>query len=103
MVLSTKIDPPSVEKPVQKSEPKKLMAVDASKEIILITEPPEDEPTIDFEPDPAPLPSVSTEAEEDPLKYFIFVEKNPEPINGFKFFYEQLDKNIKYPMQAKTK
>ena len=31
----------------------------------------------------------------------VFPERQPEPINGLKAFYEQLGKSIKYPTQAK--
>ncbi|MBL7858584.1 MAG: TonB family protein [Cyclobacteriaceae bacterium] len=38
---------------------------------------------------------------EDLETIFIVVEKMPEPIGGFKGFYETINKNITYPMKAK--
>jgi len=45
--------------------------------------------------------SVFTPVDTEVDTVFVIVEKKPEPVNGFKNFYQQLAKNLKYPTQAK--
>jgi protein TonB len=47
------------------------------------------------------LPSVFIPVDTEVDTVFVIVEKNPEPVNGFKNFYQQLAKNLKYPRQAR--
>jgi protein TonB len=47
------------------------------------------------------LPSVFIPVDTEVDTVFVIVEKKPEPVNGFKNFYQQLAKNLKYPTQAK--
>jgi protein TonB len=47
------------------------------------------------------LPSVFIPVDTEVDTLFVIVEKKPEPVNGFKNFYQQLAKNLKYPNQAK--
>jgi periplasmic protein TonB len=44
---------------------------------------------------------IITDAEDSEV-ILVFPEKQPEPVNGYKAFYEQLGKMIKYPRQAKS-
>lgn len=49
-----------------------------------------------------PIGSTINEPEpEDPTEFFIIVEENPEPTNGYANFYKELSKNLKYPNQAR--
>jgi periplasmic protein TonB len=103
IVSPTTINPPSAPQPIQKMETKKLTSVDPT--IISIAtapEPIDKEPKIDFEPAPNSTINTGTlDPEPEDSEIFVFVQNNPEPINGFKSFYEQLGKNLKYPTQAK--
>jgi periplasmic protein TonB len=47
------------------------------------------------------LPSVFIPVDVEVDTVFVIVEKNPEPVYGFKNFYQQLAKNLKYPCQAR--
>lgn len=58
-------------------------------------------PTIDFADNSTnSLPIINDVEDTEAIQ--VFPEKQPEPINGFKAFYEQLGKMIKYPRQAKS-
>jgi periplasmic protein TonB len=104
LVRITTIDPPAAPEPLKKMEPKKETPIEIREIIAMTNNTPEDNHTpIDLDRDPTssissgildPLP------EEDSTAFFVFVEKNPEPINGYKSFYDQLAKNMKYPRQA---
>ena len=105
IVPITTIDPPAAPQPIQKMEPKKTTIVDVGEIVTVPNNIPADKlPPIDLEPDPTS--SIGTgildPEPEDPTLYFTVVEKNPEPIDGYKSFYEQLSKNLKYPRQAKS-
>lgn len=57
-------------------------------------------PTIDFADNTTnSLPIINDVEDTEVIQ--VFPEKQPEPINGLKAFYEQLGKSIKYPIQAK--
>ncbi|MBI3221155.1 MAG: energy transducer TonB [Bacteroidetes bacterium] len=58
-------------------------------------------PTIDYTENTTNSLPIITDVEtgEDIV---VFAEHQPEPINGYKAFYEQLGKMIKYPRQAKS-
>jgi protein TonB len=47
------------------------------------------------------LPSVFVPVDAEVDTVFVVVEKNPEPVYGFKNFYQQLAKTLKYPRQAR--
>lgn len=48
------------------------------------------------------LQNVSlVDAPEADTSFFIFVEEEPEPVNGYKNFYQNISRNIKYPAQAR--
>ncbi|MFM9836834.1 MAG: energy transducer TonB [Cyclobacteriaceae bacterium] len=102
IVPATTIEPPAAQ-PMKKLEPPKIATINAG-EIIAVTNNTavDNLPPIIFESDSTSSISTGTldpEPEDSPI--FIFVENNPEPLNGFKSFYQQLGKNIKYPPQAK--
>jgi periplasmic protein TonB len=105
IVHSTNIDPPAAPEPVKKMEPKKITHIDMG-EIVTVTNktPLDNLPPIDLEP--TPNPTIGTGMlpiePEDSTAFFIVVEKNPEPLNGYKSFYTQLSKNLKYPRQARS-
>jgi periplasmic protein TonB len=103
IVPATTIEPPAPQ-PMKKMEPPKIASINAG-EIIAVTNNTavDNLPPIIFESDSTSSISTGTlDPEPEDSQIFIFVENNPEPLNGFKSFYEQLRKNIKYPRQAKS-
>jgi protein TonB len=42
-----------------------------------------------------------TDAPETDTTFFIFVQEQPEPVNGYKNFYQNISRTIKYPAQAR--
>ena len=97
----TTIDPPAAPLPIKKLETKiqSLSPTDfvevandkpADDKVPLIVAGSESFPTLVF------IPSV-----EEVDTVFVMAQKNPEPVYGFKNFYLQLSKNLKYPTQAK--
>jgi protein TonB len=105
IVPSTTIATPPSPETVKKLEPKKIATPDIG-EIVAVSNETEIEetPEIDLEKYNA-IPLQSNSIVEDPdteeTDFFTLVEKQPEPINGIKAFYEQLGKSVKYPIQAK--
>lgn len=106
IVPSTTITTPPSPERVNKLEPKKITTPDIG-EIIAVSNKTEIEetPEIDLEKYNA-IPLLSNSIVKDPdteeTDFFTLVEKQPEPINGYKAFYEQLGKMAKYPRQAKS-
>ncbi len=98
----TTIESPVAPQPIQKIEPKKIEPVNVEEIITVINETSVDEVVTHFGTDiPTTTAYIIPEKPEESEEITVFPEKQPEPINGFKFFYEQLGKNIKYPPQAK--
>jgi periplasmic protein TonB len=104
IILSTNIDPPAAPQQIQKIEIKKLIQIDPTS-ITTATDKIQEEDKPMFTAEPEPNPSIGTSIPdpepEDPTIHFTVVEKDPEPINGYKSFYQQLAKNLKYPIQAR--
>ncbi len=97
----TTINLPAATRPIKKLEPKIT-----SPSITDFAEVGNDQPA----DDKIPLIELGSESESTSLyipfieevdTIFVVAEKNPEPINGYKSFYEQLAKNLKYPHQAR--
>jgi periplasmic protein TonB len=102
LIMSTNIEPPSAPKSIQKLEPRKITPVDFGEIVAVTNNTPVDEvPEITNEAPTATVYIVPEQPEESD-EISVFPETQPEPINGFKSFYEQLRKNIKYPRQAKS-
>ncbi len=100
-ILLTNIEPPSAPKSIQKLEPRKIMPVDIGVIVPAANDTPVEEvPEIENKT-PTRIAYIVPEESEESDEITVFPEKQPEPINGFKFFYEQLGKHIKYPIQAK--
>lgn len=103
---STTIDAPPSPERINKLEPKKIATPDVGEIVAVSNETEiEESPDIDLEKyisNPLPLSSIADDSDPEDNNTFIFVEKQPEPINGYKSFYEQLGKMIKYPRQAKS-
>jgi periplasmic protein TonB len=98
----TTIEPPAAPQSIQKIEPRKIEPVNVVEIIAVTNETPVDEVVTYFGTDiPTTTAYIIPEKPEETEEITVFPEKQPEPINGFKFFYEQLGKNIKYPIQAK--
>jgi periplasmic protein TonB len=93
---------PAAPQQIQKIEPKKTTPVNLVGIIPVTNNTPVDEviPNTGTEIPPT-INYTIPEPPEESCEITVFPEKQPEPINGFKFFYEQLGKNIKYPIQAK--
>lgn len=105
IVPSTTINTPPSPERINKLEPKKIATSDIG-EIVAVSNETETEesPEIDLEKyisNPLLLSSMVEDSDPEENNIFILVEKQPEPINGLKAFYEQLGKSIKYPIQAK--
>jgi protein TonB len=97
----TTIDPPEVPQPIKKLEPKiqsptPTDLVEVENEIPIDDQTPMTETGSEIL-----LQSVFTHVDTEVDTVFVIVEKNPEPVYGFKNFYQQLAKNLKYPTQAK--
>ena len=100
IVPITTIDPPTAPQPMKKLEPK-LPSLSPGAFVAVGNDKPADNniPPLDVGNEPGPTPVfIPFEAEVDTL--FVIAEKNPAPVNGYKLFYDQLNKNIKYPRQA---
>jgi periplasmic protein TonB len=99
----TPIDLPPAPQPMQKMESKKTVATDITPSNFVTGEPDKNQPQINFEPEPGlaitPV-HFKTDSVETVDPVFVFVENQPEPLKSYKFFYEQLGKNTKYPRQA---
>jgi periplasmic protein TonB len=100
----TTINPPVAPQPNQKIEPKKITSFTTG-EIVPVKNntPIETISPIDFEPNPSSLSSIGIldPEPEDTTGFFLVVEKNPEPVNGYKDFYTNFAKNLRYPRQAR--
>jgi periplasmic protein TonB len=106
IVPSTTIDAPPSPERINKLESKKITTPDIG-EIVAVSNETEIEetPEINLEEYMSiPLLSTSTleDSDTEETEFFTLVEKQLEPINGYKAFYEQLGKMIKYPRQAKS-
>lgn len=105
IVPSTNINTPPTPEKINKLEPKKITTPDIGEIVVVGNETEiEESPEIDLEKyisNPLPLSSIADDPDTEDNSTFIFVEKQPEPINGLKAFYEQLGKSIKYPIEAK--
>lgn len=97
----TTIDPPEVSQPIKKLEPKIQSPTPTDFVEVGNDKPVDDHTSIAETGSEIPLPPVfiSLDAEVDSV--FVIAEKNPIPSNGFKSFYEQLSKNLRYPRQAR--
>lgn len=94
IIIPTVIDPPPrpkpiLAKPVEAKEDENVV-VDLKDIIIDITDYTFPEP---IETDAPPIETVPD--------VFDWVEKSPEPIGGYEAFYNYINKNIKYPSQAR--
>lgn len=91
----TEIPPPKPPKPVLATPvaiPDDEVIEDIDEEIIFdIEELPED----------IPEPIVVEESEEEVKQFYDYVEEAPTPIGGYEAFYKFINKNIKYPAQAR--
>jgi periplasmic protein TonB len=99
----TTIDLPPAPQPMQKMKSNKTTVVDITPSDFVIGGPDKNQPKNNFEPEPglAITPVYfKTDSIETVDPVFVFVENQPEPLKGYKFFYEQLGKTTKYPRQA---
>ena len=97
----TTIDPAKAPQPIKKLEPK-IQSPTPTDLVEVENEIPIDDQTPMTETGSEILvPSVFTPVDTEVDTVFVIVEKKPEPVNGFKNFYQQLAKNLKYPTQAK--
>ncbi|NOS55780.1 MAG: TonB family protein, partial [Cyclobacteriaceae bacterium] len=97
----TTIYPPEVPQPIKKLEPKIQSPTPTDFEEVGNDEPVDDQIPIIETGSEIPLSPVFIPLDAEVDTVFIIAEKNPEPSNGFKSFYEQLSKNLKYPRQAR--
>ncbi len=97
----TTIDPAKAPQPIKKLEPKIQSPTPTDFEEVGNDEPVDDHTPIIETGNEILLPSVFVPVDAEVDTVFVIVEKKPEPVNGFKNFYQQLAKNLKYPTQAK--
>jgi protein TonB len=97
----TTIDPAKAPQPIKKLEPKIQSPTPTDFEEVGNDEPVDDHTPIMETGNEILLPSVFVPVDAEVDTVFVIVEKNPEPVYGFKKFYQQLAKNLKYPRQAR--
>ncbi len=102
IVPITNIEPPAAPEPIRKMEIKKIVQLNPESIIVTknTTEKENKEFVIEAQPNSSNV-SIAIEPEPADTTFFIVVEKKPEPANGYKSFYQQLSRNLKYPNQAK--
>lgn len=91
----TTIDPP------QPPKPKPVLAnpVPAEPDETELEMP--DDIVVDLTDIPLDLPEIEEKKEEAPSEPFLIVEKMPEPEGGLEALYKFINKNLKYPAQAR--
>jgi periplasmic protein TonB len=98
----TTIEPAAAPQPMKKLEPK-IQSLSPSTFVEVGNDKPADDKILVLnggdETGSTPE-SIPFESEVDTI--FVVAEKNPEPVNGYKSFYDLLNKNIKYPRQASS-
>ncbi len=97
----TTIDPPKVQQLIKKLEPKIQSPAPTDFVEVGNDKPVDDQTPIIETGSETLLPPVFIPVDAEIDTVFVVVEKNPEPVYGFKNFYQQLAKNLKYPTQAK--
>ncbi len=97
----TTIAPPEIPQPIKKLEPK-IKSVTPTDFVTLANDEPGEDliPLVETDTE-APLSPVFTPFVDEVDTVFVIVEKKPEPVYGFENFYQQLAKNLRYPIQAK--
>lgn len=97
----TTIDPAKAPKPIKKLEPKIQSPTPTDFVEVGNDKPVDDQTPIIETGSEIILPPIFIPVDAEVDTVFVIVEKNPEPVYGFKNFYQQLAKNLKYPTQAK--